>query len=218
MTIKTNVVRINLDFIEQDKMGEVINVLKKGGIVVYPTDTFYGLGVNGYLTEAVKKIYTLKGRDPAKPVSLVISDLAMVQDIAAEIPPVFQIITHRFWPGPLTIVLKAADGIPTELQSSEGSIGIRWPNLFWLSELIRRAGFPMTATSANLAGEKEISDADIIIKTFSGKVDLIVDAGTSPGELPSTVIDLTKTRPKILREGALPYSELKHYLEKPVQD
>lgn len=218
MATKTQIVRVNLNLIERDKIEKIVNVLKKGGIVVYPTDTFYGLGVNGYLIEAVKKIYTLKGRDPAKPISLVVSDLAMVRDIAVEIPPVFQRIVHHFWPGPLTIVFRAADDIPAQIKSSEGSVGIRWPDLLWLRELIKRADFPLTATSANLTGKKEVSDPDAVIKAFFGKVDLIVDAGKSPGGLPSTVIDLTKKRPRILREGAVPSSELRQYFEEADRD
>lgn len=211
MAIKTEVVRVSLNLIERGKLEKIVYVLKKGGIVVYPTDTFYGLGVNGYLAEAAKEIYTLKGRDPAKPISLVVSDLAMARDIAVEIPAVFRRIAHHFWPGPLTIVLRAAEDIPAPIKSSEGSVGIRWPDLLWLRELIKRAGFPLTATSANLTGEKEVSDPNTVTTAFFGKVDLIVDAGKSPGGLPSTVVDLTKKRPRILREGAILSSELRQY-------
>ena len=217
MAVKTQIMKVNLNLIEQDKIGKLIKVLKKGGIVVYPTDTFYGIGVNGFLTAAVKKIYILKGRDPAKPVSLVVSGLTMVREIAVEIPSIFETIAHQFWPGPLTIVLKAAPHIPAGLQSHEGSVGIRWPDHPWLRALIERAGFPLTATSANLTGEKEISDPVEAQKIFLGKVDLIIDAGRSPGVLPSTVLDLTQKRPRLLREGALPSSELSRYLEKPDQ-
>ncbi len=213
MAIKTKVIKINLGLFEEEKLQEVVQVLKKGGVVVYPTDTFYGLGANAYLAEVVKKIYILKARDPAKPVSLVVSDLSMAREMAVAIPSIFEILAHQFWPGPLTIVLKAAPHIPVELQSPEGSVGIRWPDLPWLRALVERAGFPLTATSANLTGEKEISDPEEVLRTFSGKVDLIVDGGKCPGLLPSTVIDLTQPRPMILREGAVPVSELRPYLE-----
>ncbi len=213
MAIKTQVIKIKLDLFEQKKLQAVVNILKKGGIVVYPTDTFYGLGANVYQAEVVKKIYILKARDLAKPVSLVVSDLTMAREMATAIPPIFESIAHQFWPGPLTIVLKAAPSLPAELQSPEGSVGIRWPDHPWLRALIEGAGFPLTATSANLTGKKEISDPEEALKIFSGKVDIIVDAGKSHSLLPSTVIDLTQKRPRILREGAVPVSKLRPYLE-----
>lgn len=218
MAVETRIIKINLGHFEQEELQEVVDVLKKGGIVVYPTDTFYGLGANAYLVEAVKKIYILKARDPAKPVPLVVSGLIMAKDMAVMIPSVFEVIAHKFWPGPLTVILKAAPHIPAVLQSPEGSVGIRWPDHPWLRTLIERAGFPLTATSANLKGEKEMSDPEEVLEVFSGKVDLIVDGGKCPGLSPSTVIDLTHKRPRILREGALPASELIPYFEKPSLD
>ncbi len=216
--MKTQIIKINLSLIERDKIDNIVDILREGGVVVYPTDTFYGLGANVYLTEAVKKIYTLKRRERLKPIPVIVSDLAMAEDISTDRPLIFQDITKRFWPGPLTIVLKASPKIPDVLQSPAGSIGVRWPDVPWLRELIRQGRFPLTATSANLSGHTEISDPDVIIESFSGTVDLIVDGGISPGELPSTVLDLTGERPRILREGALPSSEIRQYLEKPEEN
>ncbi len=216
--MKTQIIKINLSLIERDKIDNIVDILREGGVVVYPTDTFYGLGANVYLTEAVKKIYTLKRRERLKPIPVIVSDLVMAEDISTDRPLIFQDITKRFWPGPLTIVLKASPKIPDVLQSPAGSIGVRWPDVPWLRELIRQGRFPLTATSANLSGHTEISDPDVIIESFSGTVDLIVDGGISPGELPSTVLDLTGERPRILREGALPSSEIRQYLEKPEEN
>lgn len=213
--MKTQIVKVNLNLIESDKIETIVNILREGGIVVYPTDTFYGLGANSYLTDAVKKIYTLKRRERLKPIPVVVSDLDMAEDITTDRPLIFQEITKRFWPGPLTIVLKASSKIPEEVQSPAESIGIRCPDLPWLRELIRQGRFPLTATSANLSGQTEITDPNVIKESFSGKVDLIVDGGNSPGGLPSTVVDLTGERPRIIREGALPSSKMKQYLDKP---
>jgi len=110
------------------------------------------------------------------------------------------------------LILKSSSKLPSILLGEDGSIGIRLPDFSWLRELIRRAGFPLTATSANISGEKEISQPDKVIEIFEGKVDLIVDGGTTPGQLPSTVVDLTSEKPKIIREGALPSTRLSSYL------
>lgn len=213
MAVQTQIIKIGLHHAERDKIGKIAEVLQKGGIIVYPTETFYGLGVTCYRKEAIQRIYRLKRRDYAKPLSLVISDRTMMEELAIDIPPVFRALAREFWPGPLTMILKASSQLPQELLSSEASVGIRMPALSWLRELIKETGFPITATSANLSGQREISEPDEVIKTFRGKVDLIADGGKTPGTLPSTVIDLTSGIPQIVREGAVPVSKLKGFLE-----
>lgn len=212
MALKTQIIRIDPQVIEGGIIDRVIGVLRRGGIAAYPTDTFYGLGVNCYREKAVEKVYRLKKREYDKPISLVVSDVAMVKGICVNMPPAFEALTKSFWPGPLTLILKASSRLPSILLGEEGSIGIRLPDFSWLRELIRRAGFPLTATSANISGEKEISQPDKVIEIFKGKVNLIVDGGATPGALPSTVVDLTSKKPKILREGALPSTRLSPYL------
>jgi L-threonylcarbamoyladenylate synthase len=211
MALKTQVIKIDPQVIESGLIDMVVGVLRRGGIAAYPTDTFYGLGVNCYRDKAVEKLYGLKKREYDKPISLVVSDVAMARGVCVNIPPSFEEMAKSFWPGPLTLVLKASSRLPSILLGEDGSIGIRLPDFFWLRELIRRAGFPLTATSANISGEKEISQPDKVIEIFEGKVDLIVDGGMTPGQLPSTVVDLTSEKPKIIREGALPSSRLSPY-------
>ncbi len=212
MALKTQIIKIDPQVIESGLIDMVVGVLRRGGIAVYPTDTFYGLGVNCYREKAVEKVYRLKKREYDKPISLVVSDVAMVKDVCVNIPPAFEAMAKSFWPGPLTLILKSSSKLPSILLGEDGSIGIRLPDFSWLRELIRRAGFPLTATSANISGEKEISQPDKVIEIFEGKVDLIVDGGTTPGQLPSTVVDLTSEKPKIIREGALPSTRLSSYL------
>ena len=212
MALKTQILKIDPQIIEDDKVNMVVGVLRRGGIVAYPTDTFYGLGVDCYQEKAIERIYWLKERGYEKPISLVASDMAMVKDICVDIPPVFETLAKAFWPGPLTLVLKASSRLPSILQGEDGSIGVRLPDFSWLRELIRKAGFPLTATSANISGEKEISQPDKVIEIFEGKVNLIVDGGVTLGGLPSTVVDLTSERPKIIREGTLASSKLSPYL------
>lgn len=212
MALKTQILKINPQIIEDDKINMVVGVLRRGGVVAYPTDTFYGLGVDCYQEKAIEKIYWLKERRYEKPISLVASDVAMVKDICVDIPPAFDTLVKAFWPGPLTLILKTSSRLPSILQSEGGSIAIRLPDFSWLRELVRKAGFPLTATSANISGEKEISQPDKVIEIFEGRVNLIVDGGATPGGFPSTVVDLTSEKPKIIREGALASSKLSPYL------
>ncbi len=204
----TRILKIDARKSDFGSLAEIIRALRNDGIIIYPTDTFYGLGASCFSKKAVEKIYVLKNREKRKPLSIVIADRAMLDDVVSSYPPLFQRISEKFWPGPLTLIMPASKRVPSFLQSSEKTIGVRLPDHDWLRELIHAAGFPLTATSANLSGEKEVSDAFEAVSIFEGLVDLIVDGGATEGKLPSTVLDLTQQKPVILREGAVLASSL----------
>ncbi len=214
MTSETRVLKINPQRVEPSTISTIVGILKGGGVIAYPTDTFYGLGANCFLEKAIQRIYRLKRRELSKPISALISNKNMVRSLAVEIPSLFWDLAEQFWPGPLTLVLKASSELPPEMLGPGDSVGIRLPDLSWLQGLIAEADFPITATSANISGEREIEDPKKIKDIFSGKVDLIVDGGKTGGILPSTVVDLSSSIPKILREGAVPRSDLEKYLGK----
>lgn len=214
IVMKTKIIKINPEFVKQGEIKMIARVLREEGIIAYPTDTFYGLGASCFSEKAIQRIYRLKKRKPSKALSIMISDMDMVQDIANKIPSIFWKLADDFWPGPLTLVLKASSRLPRILLGPKDSLGIRQPALSWIRKLLSETAFPITATSANISGEKEIADPEKIIGSFSGKVDLIVDGGETRGILPSTVIDLTSQKPVILREGAVPRSLLGKYLER----
>jgi L-threonylcarbamoyladenylate synthase len=213
MAVKTRIIKIDPNLVELGKIKIVAKVLQEEGIIAYPTDTFYGLGASCFSEKAIKRIYHLKKREPAKPISIIISDINTVREIAKDIPSLFWKIAAEFWPGPLTLILKASSKLPKGLLGPGDSIGIRQPALSWIKGLLEKTGFPLTATSANISGEKEIADLEVIRNSFYGLVDLIVDGGETKGTSPSTVVDLTSARPVILREGAVPRSTLEKYLE-----
>jgi L-threonylcarbamoyladenylate synthase len=210
-TMETRILKIDPTKISKDVLNTVVGILKQDGMIVYPTETFYGLGVNAVSSTAIQKVYGLKGREKDKPLSVVISELEMLSALVVEIPDIFERLAQKFWPGPLTMVFKASPNIPPELVGSTGTIGIRLPAVPWIWTLIDRARFPLTATSANLSGEKESADPETVIQNFSGKVELILDAGRTPGSLPSTVLDLTQETPQVLREGVVPGNELRSF-------
>ena len=212
--MKTKIIKINPEFVKLGEIKMIAEVLREECIIAYPTDTFYGLGASCFSEKAIQRIYRLKKRKPSKALSIMISDMDMVQDIANKIPSIFWKLADDFWPGSLTLVLKASSRLPKILLGPKDSLGIRQPALSWIRKLLSETAFPITATSANISGEKEITDPKKIVDSFSGKVDLIVDGGETREILPSTVIDLTSQKPVILREGAVPRSLLRKYLER----
>jgi L-threonylcarbamoyladenylate synthase len=206
--MNTKIIKIKTQKYPANELNTIVSVLKNDGLIVYPTETFYGLGANCFSPEAIKKIFILKKRDRTKPLSVVISDRRMLDSVAREIPPAAEPFIKRYWPGPLTLIFPANPLLPDELLGTTKSIGVRLPAHEGLRDLVKNAGFPITATSANISGEEELSDPKKVIDTFESKVDCIVDGGKTRGGRPSTVIDLTFPVPQILREGAIPASEL----------
>ena len=210
--MNTFIVKIEPGKVPDEVIETVAGVLLGDGVMAYPTETFYGLGAVCFSGKAVRRIYRLKARDAGKPLSLIVSGLAMVETLAVGPPPVFHRLAGEFWPGPLTIVLKASPSFPARLAGPGHTIGVRIPSVPWLRRLVHEVGLPITATSANISGEGEISDPAEILRTFNDKVDIIVDGGETPGGRASTIIDITGPTPRILREGAIPSGKLERYL------
>lgn len=207
--MRTEIMRISPRTVENDKIQDVAGVLRRDGIIVYPTETFYGLGANGFSEKAVERVYRLKKRASFKPLSILISDFAMLRQVISGDAFFLKKMVSDFWPGPLTIICKAAPAIPGELCGKDGTIGVRLTGHPWVRALVRQAGFPITATSANISGEKPISDPAEARALFEGAVDLIVDGGYTEGLLPSTVVDLSGKKTRLVREGAIPFARLK---------
>ena len=185
-------------------IGEVAAALLEDAVAAYPTETFYALGAAAFSKRAVEKIYRLKKRESGKPLPVVASDLDMVKEISASLPPSFRLLAGEFWPGPLTLVLPAAAGLPEFLLGPGRTIAVRIPPLSWLRALVKEISQPLTATSANLSGEKELADPAEVIALFRGRIEIVVDGGLSPGGAPSTIVDLTSPEPRVLRIGTIP--------------
>jgi L-threonylcarbamoyladenylate synthase len=210
--LKTRLITISPHKVKTRELELIAGVLSRGGVIVYPTDTYYGLGANCYLGRALRRIYEIKKRQAFRGLPVLVAAVDDVPKIAAEIPHLFDSLTAEFWPGPLTLVLKAAAALPVELAGPQKTIGVRLPDIPWLRSLIRLSGFPLVATSANISGRGEIASAEKVIEVFELSVDLIVDGGTTTGVLPSTVLDLTSGAAFLVREGAVPKSRLLKYL------
>lgn len=210
--IETRVIRIDPGRANAGEVRAVAASLREGAIAAYPTETFYALGAAAFSRKPVARIYRLKGRAAGKALSVIVPDLDMVRDVAASLPPGFIALAGELWPGPLTLVLPAAPAVPGFLAGPGRTIAVRIPPPPWLRALVRELGEPLTATSANRAGEKEISDPNEVSALFGGRIDLLVDGGPTPGGLPSTIVDLCGGRPRILRQGAIPESRIEALL------
>jgi L-threonylcarbamoyladenylate synthase len=182
-----------------DKAAEVIN---GGGVIIYPTETLYGLGVNPLDPEAMKRLYAIKGRKKAKPIPFLIKDQEMLETLVKDIPPIGRQLMERYWPGALTLIFRAKEGLSTPLQGESGTIGLRISSHPIARGIVETVDAPLTSTSANLAGEGELTDIQRIGQAFGDQVDLIVDGGQVRG-LGSTVVDLTVTPPRVVREGMI---------------
>jgi L-threonylcarbamoyladenylate synthase len=206
---KTRIIGIDPALENAGVVRAIAAALLEDAVAAYPTETFYALGAAAFSRKAVEKVYRLKKREPGKPLPVVASDLDMVKEISASLPPSFRLLAWEFWPGPLTLVLPAAARLPAFLLGPGRTIAVRIPPLPWLRSLVREISQPLTATSANLSGEKELADPAEVITLFRGRVEIVVDGGLAPAGAPSTIVDLTTPEPRILREGKIPAARIR---------
>jgi L-threonylcarbamoyladenylate synthase len=178
-------------------------VLRAAGLVALPTETFYGLGAHAFDPAAVARIFQLKGRPAEKPLLVLVDSLAMVERVAREISARAGRLAARYWPGPLTLVLPAHPSVPAGLTAGTGTIGVRLSGHPVARALVTALGAPVTAPSANLHGGASPRTADEVIAALGTSLDLVLDAGATPGGPASTVLDLTGAVPAVLRRGAV---------------
>jgi len=179
-----------------------LQILKEGKIVAYPTESFYGLGVMATDENAVKRLYELKRRPAQKPMPLIVgSSRKTLKSIVKSIPHEAETLMGKFWPGALTIVFHAIDRLPDILSGGTGKVAVRIPGESFALHLANLAGFPITATSANPSGMPPAETPEEVINYFGEAVNLIIDGGKTPGGEPSTIVDVTVTPVKVLREG-----------------
>lgn len=192
----------------------VADRIKAGQVVGMPTDTFYGLAADPLNLRAVDLIYDVKTRNRHKPLSLLIESVEQAEYLAAwPLANVFYDITKKYWPGPLTIIVKASSRLPLKVTANTGNVALRVPAARIPVEVIRAAGVPITATSANISGASECTTADGVRQQLGQRINLIVDGGLSPRDVASTILDMSvPDKVTILRQGAIPKDELSEFL------
>lgn len=210
-----------LDFREDKdytKLDEPAKILRNGGIVVFPTETVYGIGANGFDTEAVKCIYKTKNRPPNKPINLLVSNIDMINQVAKDITELEYDIIKKFFPGPLTIILKKKDIVPNIVTANGDTVGVRMPANEIALKLIEKAGVPLATPSANISGKTSGVNLPDIMKDFEGKVDYFIDDGPSKIGYASTIVQIIDGVPHILRQGSITEEDIKSVCKKNVKE
>ena len=195
----------NIDYTKLKKPAEII---KSGGIVIFPTETVYGIGVNGLDEKAIKKLYEVKQRPLNKPISLLVSNMDMIKKVAKDITKLEYLLIEKFFPGPFTIILKKKDIVPDVLTANSNTVGVRMPANKIALELIEYSGVPIATPSANISGQPSGTNLKDIIKDFNGKVDYFINGGQSEIGLASTIVQVIDGVPHILRQGSIKEKDL----------
>lgn len=189
-------------------------LILQGGIVAFPTETFYALGADALNEQAIQKIYEMKGREEEKPLLLLVAEKDWLPELIKELPLPAEKLIEKFWPGPLTLVFEASARIPAKLTAHTGKVGIRVPGHPVARELIRAVGRAVTGTSANPSGSPSASFAAEVIQALGGKIDAVLDGGRTAGGLGSTVLDVSGPSPVVVRQGVIPAPELLPFFPK----
>jgi L-threonylcarbamoyladenylate synthase len=200
----------------QPNIDHILEILHGGGVVALATDTFYCLAARATNESAVRRVFALKGRPATTPVPLLIAEPGDVMKYASELSEsqhrAVTTLAHRFWPGPLSIVVRRSPGIPLVVSAGGDTVALRVPDSPVLREIVRRLGAPVTGTSANVSGGDPATRAAEVRAAFGQTVDAILDGGETPGGPPSTVLDLTSPDPRILRAGSISQAQISEAL------
>ena len=191
-----------------DRPDEAAEILRRGGLVAVPTETVYGLAGNGLDPDVIQKIYDVKGRPAVKPISLMVPGPEAIPELCSEVPSAAAALADRFWPGPLTLVLRARDTVPLLLRAGGASVGLRCPRHEQTLSLLRLLDFPLAVPSANPSGRESPTTAEEVLAYFDGKIEAVLDGGPCSLGRASTVFDLSDVPFRVLREGSLSEEEL----------
>lgn len=210
--MKAKLVRMTEDELDMMALKEAGEILKKGGLVGFPTETVYGLGGNALDPEASRKIYQAKGRPSDNPLIIHIADLDALAAVVAEIPEKAKVLAERCWPGPLTLIFPKAEIVPYETTGGLDTVAVRLPSNRIAREMIRQAGGYVAAPSANVSGRPSPTMAEHVVEDLGERIEMIIDGGAVDIGLESTIVDCTEAVPMILRPGFLNQQKLEEIL------
>lgn len=195
--------------IDENELNNCINVIKNGGIVIFPTETVYGIGASAYNEESVRKIYEIKNRPDEKPLSILVGDINEIENYAIISDELERKIINNFMPGPITIVLKKRPGIFDYVSSGKDTIGVRIPDNKIILTVLKKLKLPIVAPSANISGKPSGIILQEILKDFDNKVDICIDGGKAELSEPSTIVQIINGKIVILRQGKITLEEIK---------
>jgi len=187
---------------------QALEVIRRGGVVAFPTETYYGLAVDPFNREAVARLFVLKRRAPDKPILTLVGEREQLPQLAAQVPIVYEPLISAFWPGPLTLIFAARPDLPAALTGYTGTIGIRISSHPLAARLMAAWGGPLTATSANFSGQPAAASAPEVIAQLGPDVDYVLDGGPTAGGPGSTLVGLDNHQPLLIRAGVIPYEAI----------
>lgn len=205
------IIRINPVKPSYESIIPAVETIRTGGVVAYPTETFYGLGVDALNKDSLKKIYELKKRHFSQPLSILIYSRDVLPEYVEVIPELAWRLINQFWPGPLTLIFSASPPLPPLLCSQTKKVAIRISSHPIARALAEGLHSPITSTSANVSGSASCTTPEEVTLQLGDTVDLIIDGGRTAGDKASTIIDVTQSPPRLIREGAIPFDEIKLY-------
>lgn len=212
--VRAEILKIHSESPELSLVKYAADQIRSGEVLGMPTDTFYGLAADPFNLRAVDRVYDIKTRSRHKPLSLLIESTDQAEELAKDLTDEFYSLARKFWPGPLTIIVKAGSRLPLKVTANTGNVALRVPNAKIPLAVVTAAAIPITATSANLSGASECTSAEQVRDQLEGRINIIVDGGASPRDVASTIIDLSSDdgRWRIIREGAIPADEISKFL------
>jgi L-threonylcarbamoyladenylate synthase len=193
--------RVDPERPDEGAIREAAEVIRAGGLVAFPTETVYGLGANALDPAAVRGIFTAKGRPVTNPLIVHVASRDEARGLAREWPAAAERLAAAFWPGPLTLVVPAADAVPEEVRAGGPTVGLRWPAHPVAAALIAASGLPIAAPSANPSTELSPTRPEHVLRGLDGQIDVLLDGGPCPGGIESTVVDVSEDAPRVLRPG-----------------
>lgn len=206
------ILKVDADNSEERILSKAVEILANGGIIAYPTETFYGLGADATNEKAIEKIFAVKGRNFKNPISLIIGQTDDINHLVQDVPQTAKKLMAAFWPGALTIVFSASDKVSPLLTAGSGKIGLRVSSHPIARGIVQKLRRPLTATSANLTGALECTRASEVAEQIGDRIDAIVDLGATVGTAGSTIIDVTCDPPVILREGVISRKTIEKFI------
>ncbi len=208
----TRVLPVNPDAPEPERIGEAARILSNGGLVAFPTETVYGLGANALDAQAVDRIFVAKGRPASDPIIVHLHDLAQLPTVAVNIPDLAYELAHQFWPGPLTLVLQRHSNVPANVSAGMSTVAVRMPSHPVAVALLRAANLPVAAPSANRFARPSATTAAHVLEDLDGRIECILDGGAAVIGVESTILNLTKDQPVMLRPGGITLETLRRII------
>lgn len=210
--LPVEVLKISSDEPERPLLDYAAGFIKRGRVVAIPTDTFYALSADPFNLSAIERVFQVKGRSETKALPILVNSVEQALTLIRDVPDSFLHLAQKFWPGALTLIVPATHRLPLKVTGNSGRVAIRWADSRVVTGFIEAAGGPVTGTSANISGFPSCSNAHMIIKQLGDRLPLILDSGDTGGVLASTIVRLSGNEWTVVREGAIPESDLERAL------